>query len=64
MDSEKQKEIILDYLEKAHSGAHMMRDVEIEARLERAIIAFNADISKDIFKEDFIEDYITSGVRR
>ena len=39
----KQKEIILDYLEKAYVGARMMDDVELMCRLSRAVIAFSYD---------------------
>lgn len=38
-----QKAIILDYLEKAYSGAKMMDDVELMCRLSRAIVAFSYD---------------------
>lgn len=54
MDKEQQQQIILDYLEKAYSGAKMMDDEETRLRLARAITAFKADIYKDIFKEDIV----------
>ena len=38
-----QKAIILDYLEKAYSGAKMLDDVEMMQRLTRAILAFDYD---------------------
>ena len=38
-----QKEIILDYLECAYSGAKAMDDLEIMCRLSRAILAFSYD---------------------
>jgi hypothetical protein len=43
MDKDKQKEIILDYLEKSYTGARMMDDVELMCRLSRAILAFSYD---------------------
>lgn len=39
----KQKEIILDYLENSYTGARMMDDVELMCRLSRAILAFSYD---------------------
>lgn len=55
METEKNKELILDYLEKSYSGAKMMDDIEIQIRVGRAIEAFKADVEDDIFKEGFIE---------
>lgn len=55
MDTEKNKKLILDYLEKSYSGAKMMDDIEIQIRVGRAIEAFKADVEEDIFKEGFIE---------
>lgn len=58
MDTEKNKELILDFLEKSYSGAKMMDDIEIQIRVGRAIEAFRADVEDDIFKEGFIERQI------
>ena len=58
MDTEKNKELILAYLEKSYSGAKMMDDIEIQTRICRAIEAFKADVEEDIFKEGFIERQI------
>lgn len=44
MNEMNQKEVILDYLECAYSGAKMMDDVEMMCRLTRAIIAFDCDV--------------------
>lgn len=58
MDTEKNKELILDFLEKSYSGAKMMDDIEIQIRVGRAIEAFRADVEDAIFKEGFIERQI------
>lgn len=39
----KQKKVILDYLENSYTGARMMDDVELMCRLSRAILAFSYD---------------------
>lgn len=49
MDNEKQKAEVIDYLEKVHTGARMMGDAEVELRASRALLAFKADVHKDIF---------------
>lgn len=49
MDNEQQKRTILDYLENAYTGARMMGDIEVQTRIGRAIVAFNADVHEDIF---------------
>lgn len=38
-----QKEIILEYLENAYTGAKMSEDFEMMCRLSRALIAFSYD---------------------
>lgn len=43
MNKNEQKEIILEYLENAYTGAKMMDDVEMMCRLSRAILAFCYD---------------------
>lgn len=58
MDTEKQKKIIEDYLEFAYSGAKMMGDEELKLRISRALVAFNADVHKDIFVEDIVSELI------
>ena len=52
MNSEKQQEEILNYLECSYSGAKMLGDEETMLRLSRAIVAFKADVHTDIFKDD------------
>lgn len=43
MNTEEQKNVILDYLENSYTGAKMMDDVELMCRLSRAILAFSYD---------------------
>jgi hypothetical protein len=43
MNTEEQKQVILDYLEHSYTGARMMDDVELMCRLSRAILAFSYD---------------------
>ena len=43
MNSEEQKNIILDYLEEAYIGARVMKDVELMCRISRAVLAFSYD---------------------
>lgn len=58
MDADKQKKIIEDYLERAYSGAKMMHDEELKLRISRALVAFKADVYKDIFVEDIVSELI------
>lgn len=44
-------------LEYTKSGALMKDDIELSSRIDRALIALEAPLNKDIFKEEFIEDY-------
>lgn len=55
MDTEREKAIILDYLETYYCGAMAVHDEELTLRLARAIVAFKADIYKDIFIEDALD---------
>ena len=55
MTMTKQYKEILEYLQNSHSGARMMKDMELELRIARAIIAFEADTHEDIFVDDLIE---------
>ena len=43
MNTEEQKNVILNYLENSYTGAKMMDDVELMCRLSRAILAFSYD---------------------
>lgn len=54
MDAEKDYKEILEYLENCYTGARAMDDVEMELRISRAIVAFKADIYKNIFRGDFL----------
>ena len=59
MNEMNQKEIILDYLECAYSGAKMMDDVEMMTRLTRAIIAFNCNKFDEVPDwEEMMEEYM------
>lgn len=46
--TKKEKQTILDYLEKAYCGAKLMDDEDLKIRLSRAIAAFEADVNKPI----------------
>lgn len=48
MDNKKQKQKVIEYLENTYMGAKMVRDEEVMLRTSRALLAFNADINKDI----------------
>lgn len=43
MNTEEQKQAIIDYLEHSYTGARMIDDVELMCRLSRAILAFSYD---------------------
>ena len=59
-----QKQVILDYLEHAYSGAKMMDDVEMMCRLTRAIIAFECDIfDKAPTWDEMWEEHFTKDMR-
>ena len=58
MTTTKQYKAILEYLQHSHSGARMMKDMELEMRIARAIIAFEADTHEDIFVDGLIEKEI------
>lgn len=49
MDNEKQKQEVIDFLENTYTGAKMMGDEEVMLRASRALLAFKADVHKDIF---------------
>lgn len=51
MDNEKQKQEVIDFLENTYTGAKMMGDEEVMLRASRALLAFKADVNKDIFIE-------------
>lgn len=56
---DEQKQVILDYLEQAYSGAKMMDDIEVQCRLSRAIIAFSYDnFEEELDWNKMMEAYI------
>lgn len=59
MDSINNYEIIKNYLENALTGAKMEDDLEMQLRLSRAIVAFEADTEEDIFTDEFVEKIVT-----
>lgn len=50
MDNEKQKQEVIDFLENTYAGAKMMGDEEVMLRASRALLAFKADVHKDIHR--------------
>lgn len=60
MEHIEQKENILDYLEKAYSGAKMMDDVKMMIRLTRAIVAFDCDVfDRHPSLDEMLEEHIS-----
>lgn len=59
MDNKKQKEKVIEYLENTYMGAKMVGDEEVMLRTSRALLAFKADVYKDIFIEDAVLDFPT-----
>ena len=54
-----QKQIIVDYLEAAYTGAKMMDDVEMMIRLNRALVAFSCDKFDEVPDwEEMMEEYM------
>ena len=59
MDDEKQKQVILEFLENSYIGARIMDNVELMTRLSRAIIAFSYnDMEHTPTLEEMQEAYI------
>lgn len=58
----KEQDKILEYLKNAHVGAKACGDFNTEFRVARAILAFEADINKDIFKEEAVFDHIRKDI--
>lgn len=54
MDNEKQKQEVIDFLENTYTGAKMMGDEEV---MLRALLAFKADVHKDIFIEENVLEF-------
>lgn len=58
MDNEKQKQEVIDFLENTYTGAKMMGDEEVMLRVaSRALLAFKADVHKDIFIEENVLEF-------
>ena len=57
MDNEKQKQEVIDFLENTYTGAKMMGDEEVMLRASRALLAFKADVHKDIFIEENVLEF-------
>ena len=57
MQEEKQKQEVLDFLENTYTGAKMMGDEEVMLRASRALLAFKADVHKDIFIEENVLEF-------
>lgn len=58
MRLENQLAFIVDFLEKSYAGARAMEDVEMMARLERAIAVMKTPAEIEVFRPDFDEIYI------
>lgn len=57
MDNEKQKHEVIDFLENTYTGAKMVGDEEVMLRVSRALLAFKADVHKDIFIEENVLEF-------
>lgn len=58
MQEEKQmKQEVIDFLESTYTGAKMMGDDEVMLRASRALLAFKADVHKDIFIEENVLEF-------
>lgn len=64
MNEMNQKEVILNYLEYAYSGAKAMDDVETMIRLTRAIVAFDCDVfDRTPDWEEMLEEHMYKDMR-
>ena len=45
------------FLENTYTGAKMMEDEEVMLRASRALLAFKADVHKDIFIEENVLEF-------
>lgn len=48
---------VIDFLENTYTGAKMMGDEEVMLRASRALLAFKADVHKDIFIEENVLEF-------
>lgn len=53
-----EEERVMKYLEDTKIGANMSGDVEMVTRLDRAMVAFCADLKEEIFIQDVVEDFL------
>lgn len=58
MTREEQIAFVVDFLETSYTGARAMDDVEMMARLERAIAVMKTPAEIEVFRTDFEEIYI------
>lgn len=58
MTRDEQIASVVDFLEKSYVGARMRDDVEMMARLERAIAVMKTPAEIEVFRPDFEEIYI------
>jgi hypothetical protein len=63
MNREEQIAFVIDFLETAYTGARAMDDVEMMARLERAIAVMKTPAEIEVFRPDFKRRYITAEIR-
>ena len=57
MDNETQTHEVIAFLESTYTGAKMMGDDEVMLRASRALLAFKADVHKDIFIEENVLEF-------
>ncbi len=58
MTREEQIAFVVDFLETSYTGARAMDDVELMARLERAIAVMKTPAEIEVFRPEFEEIYI------
>ena len=63
MTREEQIAFVVDFLEKSYTGARAMDDVEMMARLERAIAVMKTPTEIEVFRPDFTRRYIDAEIR-
>ena len=63
MTWEEQIAFVVDFLETSYTGARAMDDVEMMARLERAIAVMKTPAEIDVFRPDFKRMYIDAEIR-
>lgn len=63
MTQEEQIAFVVDFLETSYTGARAMDDVEMMARLERAIAVMKTPAEIEVFRPDFKRRYIDAEIR-